>query len=76
MEEKKLTMKELYDKIIKEVPKEYIDHHCSDLYVKVTFQTSKIINNYENYEMVSIFKDNIDHEKWYDIPFCNFGSWE
>lgn len=76
MEEKKLTMKELYDKIIKEVPKEYIDHHCSDLYVKVTFQTSKLINNYENYEMVSIFKDNIDHEKWYDIPFCNFGSWE
>lgn len=76
MGEKKLTMKELYDKIIQEVPKEYIDHHCSDLYVKVTFQTSKIISNYENYEMVSIFKDNIDHEKWYDIPFCNFGSWE
>lgn len=76
MGEKKLTMKELYDKIIKEVPKEHIDHHCSDLYVKVTFQTSKIISNYENYEMVSIFKDNIDHEKWYEIPFCNFGSWE
>lgn len=76
MEEKKLTMKELYDKIIKEVPREQIDHHCSDLYVKVTFQTSKIISNYENYEMVSIFKDNIDNEKWYDIPFCNFGSWE
>lgn len=76
MEEKKLTMKELYDKIIKEVPKEYIDHHCSDLYVKVSFQTSKIISNYENYETVSIFKDNIGHEKWYEIPFCNFGSWE
>lgn len=76
MGEKKLTMKELYDKIIKEVPKEHIDHHCSDLYVKVTFQTNKIISNYENYKTVSIFKDNIDNEKWYEIPFCNFGSWE
>lgn len=74
MEEKKLTMKELYDKIIKEVPKEHIDHHCSDLYVKVTPTSTALIEQYENKFMVSKFVDNIEHKLWYEIPFgyCDY----
>lgn len=75
MEEKKLTAKELYEKIIKEVPKEQIDYYYSDLYVRATVQTDKLISNYEHCEQVSLFKDNIDNDVWYEIPFCNFGSW-
>lgn len=74
MEEKKLTMKELYDKIIKEVPKEHIDHHCSDLYVKVTPTSTALIEQYENKFMVSKFVDNIEHKLWYEVPFgyCDY----
>ena len=74
MEEKKLTMKELYDKIIKEVPKEHIDHHYSDLYVKVTPISTDLIARYENKFMVSKFIDNIEHKLWYEIPFgyCDY----
>ena len=74
MEEKKLTMKELYDKIIKEVPKEHINHHCSDLYVKVTPTSTALIEQYENKFMVSKFVDNIEHKLWYEIPFgyCDY----
>ena len=74
MEEKKLTMKELYDKIIKEVPKEHIDHHCSDLYVKVIPISTDLIAQYENKFMVSKFIDNIEHKLWYEIPFgyCDY----
>ena len=69
MEEKKLTMKELYDKIIKEVPREYINHYYSDLYVKVTPTSTALIAQYENKFMVSKFVDNIEHKLWYEIPF-------
>ena len=74
MEEKKLTMKELYDKIIKEVPPEYIDHHYSDLYVKVTPTSTALIKQYETKFMVSQFVDNIEHKLWYKIPFsyCDY----
>lgn len=74
MEEKKLTMKELYDKIIKEVSPEYIDHYYSDLYVKVTPISTALIEQYENKFMVSKFVDNIEHKLWYEIPFgyCDY----
>lgn len=74
MEEKKLTIKELYDKIIKEVPPEYIDHYCSDLYVKVTPASTALIEQYENKFMVSKFVDNIEHKIWYEVPFgyCDY----
>ena len=74
MEEKKLTMKELYDKIIKEVPKEYIDHYYSDLYVKVTPISTDLIAQYENKFTVSKFVDNIEHKIWYEVPFgyCDY----
>ena len=74
MEEKKLTMNELYDKIIKEVPKEHIDYHCSDLYVKVAPISTDLIAQYENKFMVSKFIDNIEHKLWYEIPFgyCDY----
>ena len=74
MEEKKLTMKELYDKIIKEVPPEHIDHHYSDLYIKVTPISTDLIAQYENKFMISKFVDNIEHKLWYEIPFgyCDY----
>ena len=47
-----------------------IDHHESDLYLKVNEASTAIRDNYENNWMVTTFVDNIDHERWYEFPFC------
>lgn len=47
-----------------------IDHHYSDLYVKVTPASREIVSRFEYSHMVQTFIDNIDRELWYDIPFC------
>lgn len=65
---------ELYTKITESLPAEHIDHHCSDLYVKVSETSRKIINKYEYKNLVTTFIDNIDHGKWFDIPFAYMGQ--
>jgi hypothetical protein len=65
---------ELYDKIIELIPAEHIDHHYSDLYVKVSETSREIINKYECRNLVTVFIDNINHEKWFDIPFAYMGQ--
>ena len=52
-----------------------IDHHESDLYVPVTPETTKIVNQYE-FKSVKSFINNIDGKRWYDIPFAYKPYWE
>lgn len=47
-----------------------IAHHYSDLYCKVTPASRAIMEQYEYKHLVTTFIDNIDHELWYEIPFC------
>ena len=54
------------------IPPEHIDHHESDLYLKVTPETTEIISRYEFKKLVTKFIDNINHELWYDIPFAYY----
>lgn len=54
------------------IPPEHIDHHESDLYLKITPATTEIINNYQYKGNVTKFIDNIDHELWYEIPFTYY----
>ena len=50
-------------------------NHASDLYCKVTPETTKIVNEYEFKKNVEIFINNITHELWYDIPFSYDAFW-
>ena len=59
-----------------QIPPEHIDYHASDLYLKVTPATTEIINHYDYLNTVTKFKDLIDNELWYDIPFCYSPYWE
>lgn len=52
------------------LPPEDIDHHASDLYIRVTPQSQALIQRLEPKSLISIFIDNIDHVRWYDLPFC------
>lgn len=47
-----------------------IDHHCSDLYVKKNSISDKFVSEYEFKNIVTTFRDDIDHILWYEIPFA------
>ncbi|HMG11726.1 MAG TPA: hypothetical protein VK571_00990 [Gemmatimonadaceae bacterium] len=54
-----------------------IDHHESDLYVKVTDVSRPIVRTYEFYSSnVTVFTSRIDGAQWYDIPFAYWPFWE
>lgn len=48
----------------------------SDLYLKITPISTALINQYDFKENVKKFRDNINHEPWYEIPFANTDWWE
>lgn len=48
----------------------------SDLYLKCTPVSRKLIAAYDFKKQVKIFRDAIDNEPWYDIPFANTDYWE
>lgn len=62
----------IYDIAVKTLPKEDIDHHASDLYLRKTPESTALINKmkYRNSGLLSTFRDNIDGDIWYELPFC------
>jgi hypothetical protein len=60
----------IYDKAVSNLPARDIDHHRSDLYLRVTPASTVLVNEYEFKNQVTTFKDNIEHVLWYDIPFA------
>ena len=58
--------------LLKDIPEEDIDHWQTDLYLHKTPEvTAKVINKLpDTYKKnVTTFRDNIDHDIWYEIPF-------
>ena len=51
------------------VKKEEIDNHASDLYVKVTETSKKVLDEYEFKDSITTFRSEIDHSLWYEVPF-------
>lgn len=48
---------------------EDIDHHESDLYLRVNDISRDIVARMENKSLVSTFTDNIEGKLWYELPF-------
>ena len=57
------------------LPKEDIgwDEYSSDLYVRATKESREIIKELKPNALLSTFIHNIEHDKWYDLPFCKDG---
>lgn len=68
-----MTCTELYKKAVETMEARDIDHHYSDLYLKVNNISRDLINNYEYKNQVKTFIDNIDHVLWYEVPFAYAG---
>ena len=70
----KISITELYEAVISTIDPADIDHHCGDLYLRVTPKSQELIEKYEYKNKVSTFVDNIDHVLWYEIPFAYMGK--
>ncbi|MEE9366700.1 MAG: hypothetical protein V3W44_08445 [Dehalococcoidales bacterium] len=53
-----------------------ISSHCSDLYVPVTEETTKIVAEYKFKGNVTRFRSQVDGKPWFDIPFAYTPYWE
>lgn len=62
------------------IPPEDIDHHYSDLYVKVSAKSKRILEDYQKNSSVpcfaQVFKANDGSGYWYDIAFAYDPFWE
>lgn len=63
---------EIHAELAKVLNPNEIDHWQSDLYCKVTQASKEVISRfkYKNLGLITTFIDNINHEIWYEIPFC------
>lgn len=76
MENKKLTPGEIYAAAVAVLPAEDIDHHHSDLYLRITPTAKALVDRLENKALLSTFRSNIDGAMWYELPFCFTPYWE
>lgn len=50
------------------------DEYSSDLYIRITEESKKIIAELQPKSLLSTFTHNIEHDQWYDLPFCKNGK--
>ena len=50
------------------------DEYSSDLYIRKTEDSKKIMAELQPKSLLSTFIHNIDHDLWYDLPFCKNGK--
>lgn len=74
--EEEVTPENICELAMKLLPAEDIDHHATDLYIRKTPESEKLINKMKNKSLLSTFIDNIDHVVWYELPFCYTPEWE
>ena len=49
------------------------DEYSSDLYVRVTEKSKEIMAELKPNALLETFNHNIEHDLWYDLPFCKDG---
>ena len=49
------------------------DYYSSDLYIRVTEESKRIMNELKPNALLETFIHNIEHNLWYDLPFCKDG---
>ena len=62
-------MTNIYERAVKEMKPEEIDHWQTDLYLKVTPVSKRIVEEYDYRNKVSMFIV-LGDGLWYDIPFA------
>ena len=66
---------DIYTKAVELMQGNEIDHHQSDLYLKVTPVSQELVKNYEFKSNVKRFYCRLDKSSWFDIPFGYTPFW-
>lgn len=66
---------DIYTEAMAKLPKDHIDNHCSDLYLKVTTESMVLIEAYQWKQNVTTFNNAIDGTLWFDVPFAYSPAW-
>lgn len=69
-------MRDIYEKAVAILPPDRIDHHETDLYIKVTPESRALVSDYEFRNQVETFLSPLDGCLWFDIPFAYSPAWE
>lgn len=72
LEKEDIDPSNIYEYAVKLLPSEDIDHHGSDLYIRKTPESIALIDKmkYKDSGFLTTFRDNFEHDIWYDLPFC------
>ena len=71
----KIKPGDIYAFAVATLSPEDIDHHGSDLYLKITPGSTALVARLENKSLLSRFRDP-DGVLWYDLPFCFIPYWK
>jgi len=70
-----ITPGEVYEHAAAYMEPEHIDHHESDLYLRVNDVSRVIVGALNNTALLSTFTSWIDGTRWYELPFCYIPGW-
>lgn len=68
-------MKDIYTAALRVLPASDIDHHETDLYLKVSEKSAALVAAYDFQGNVERFVSPLDGCAWFDVPFAYTPAW-
>lgn len=68
-------MKDIYTAALRVLPASDIDHHETDLYLKVSEKSAALVAAYDFRGNVERFVSPLDGCAWFDVPFAYTPAW-
>lgn len=68
-------MKNIYAAALRVLPASDMDHHETDLYLKVSEASSALVASYDWRGNVEKFRSPLDGCLWFDVPFAYTPAW-
>lgn len=70
-------MRDIYEKALQVMSPAEIDHDGTNLYLKVTAESRRLVAEYDFPRQVTTFRSAIaPHDLWYEIAFAYTPGWE
>lgn len=68
-------MKDIYAAALRVLPASDLDHHETDLYIKVSEASAALVASYDFRGNVEKFRSPLDGCQWFDVPFAYSPGW-
>ena len=68
-------MKDIYTSALRVLPASDLDHHETDLYIKVSEASAALVASYDFRGNVEKFRSPLDGCLWFDVPFAYTPAW-